>query len=224
MQRVNRTTYAVLGFLTWGPMSGYDIKKAVEQSTANFWCESYGQIYPILRRLIERGLAARSSRGERSSGARERQVYRITDRGREELRRWLLEPTEPPTVRHELLLKLFFARQVEPLAAKRQIESFRRHHAGLLSRYAGIRDRIRSEHAGSPDLPFWLLTLRYGELERQAVIAWCDEALGAIGRLARARRAAAPATRSAARRERGGPKAPRVKPRARTRSIRGGET
>ena len=31
MSRLNRTTQAILGFLTWGPMSGYDVKKAVEQ-------------------------------------------------------------------------------------------------------------------------------------------------------------------------------------------------
>jgi PadR family transcriptional regulator, regulatory protein AphA len=185
MQRANRTAYAVLGFLTWGPMSGYDIKKTVEESTANFWCESYGQIYPILRRLTEEGLATRAARDPKSRGGRERQVYRITERGHEELRRWLRDPTEPPTVRHELLLKLFFARQAAPETAHEQVESFRRHHANLLSRYAGIRTRIQKEHAASDDLPFWLLTLRYGELERRAVLTWCDEALALLASLGR---------------------------------------
>jgi PadR family transcriptional regulator, regulatory protein AphA len=185
MQRANRTAYAVLGFLTWGPMSGYDIKKTVEQSTANFWCESYGQIYPILRRLTEDRLAVRAARDAKNRGGRERQAYRITERGQEELRRWLREPTEPPKVRHELLLKLFFARQAAAGAAREQIESFRRHHAELLSHYAGIRSRLEEEHAGSEDLPFWLLTLRYGELERRAVLTWCDEALALLTSLDR---------------------------------------
>jgi PadR family transcriptional regulator, regulatory protein AphA len=216
MQRANRTTYAVLGFLTWGPMSGYDIKKAVEQSTANFWCESFGQIYPILRRLTEDGLAVRSPRDEKSHGARERQVYRITERGREELRRWLLEPTEPPRVRHELLLKLFFAREVAADVAREQIESFRHHHTELLTRYGGIRARLEKDHAGSPDLPWWLLTLRYGELERQAVMTWCDEALAAIARIDR--RASAKGKLSSR-----SPRRPRTSPHPRARRIQGGQ-
>jgi DNA-binding PadR family transcriptional regulator len=47
MARVNGTRQVVLGFLTWRPMSGYDIKKIVEQSVSNFWSESYGQGWPV---------------------------------------------------------------------------------------------------------------------------------------------------------------------------------
>jgi len=60
MASPSRTIYAVLGFLTVRPMSGYDIKKAVEVSIANFWTESYGQIYPVLKRLTEQGLVEKS--------------------------------------------------------------------------------------------------------------------------------------------------------------------
>ena len=38
------------------PMSGYEIKQAVDQSTRFFWAASYGQIYPQLRRLESEGL------------------------------------------------------------------------------------------------------------------------------------------------------------------------
>ncbi len=49
MARENKTKYALLGLLNVCPGSGYDIKKLMEQSTSNFWNESYGQIYPILK-------------------------------------------------------------------------------------------------------------------------------------------------------------------------------
>jgi PadR family transcriptional regulator AphA len=32
-------------------MSGYDIRKTVQESIRFFWSESYGQIYPALKRL-----------------------------------------------------------------------------------------------------------------------------------------------------------------------------
>ncbi|MGH9601902.1 MAG: PadR family transcriptional regulator, partial [Terriglobales bacterium] len=47
----NTTRFALLGLLSLGPQSGYDLKKRMEQSIAHFWSESYGQIYPTLRRL-----------------------------------------------------------------------------------------------------------------------------------------------------------------------------
>ena len=50
MARSNRTRYTVLGTLTHGPMTGYDIKKFIESSINNFWRESYGQIDNGFRR------------------------------------------------------------------------------------------------------------------------------------------------------------------------------
>ena len=47
----NKSKYAIMGMLSMGPMSGYDIKKRFEKSLSYFWNESYGQIYPILRKL-----------------------------------------------------------------------------------------------------------------------------------------------------------------------------
>ncbi|MBI2681690.1 MAG: PadR family transcriptional regulator, partial [Acidobacteriales bacterium] len=104
--RVQRqsTPFAILALLTLKPMSGYELKKLMQGSIAHFWTESYGQIYPALRKLASECLAQRKT--ERSSGKPERQVYRITTKGRTVLRRWLeSEPrVQPP--RSELLLKL----------------------------------------------------------------------------------------------------------------------
>src|SRR5437867_4405478 len=107
MPRSNKTTHVVLGLLGVSPMTGYDIKKQVEEVTGHFWRESFGQIYPVLGRLCAEGLVTRSA--ERNGGRR-RFVYRITPRGRQALRRWLRTPPEPDPVRRELLLKLFFGR------------------------------------------------------------------------------------------------------------------
>src|SRR2546430_2188497 len=53
---MNAVTPVVLGMLSLGPRSGYDIKTVVDRSTRFFWAASYGQIYPELRRLEEEGL------------------------------------------------------------------------------------------------------------------------------------------------------------------------
>ena len=93
MATPNRTHFAILGFLTHGPMSGYDIKKLVEESTENFWSESFGQLYPALRRLTQVGLIEKNE--EPSLGGRPRHIDNINDRGRAALTAWLREPTAP---------------------------------------------------------------------------------------------------------------------------------
>src|SRR5579859_5397507 len=103
MAKENKSKYAVLGMVSISPISGYMLKKAFEQSVANFWNESYGQIYPILKQLNDEGLT--TSQAEKQAGKPERYVYTITDKGREELRRWLTEPIEYSVERNELLLK-----------------------------------------------------------------------------------------------------------------------
>lgn len=181
MPAPNRTRYAVLGFLTQQPMSGYDIKKAVERSIDNFWSESFGQIYPILKRLSEEGLVEKEAAAE--NGKRPRHVYSITEKGREELRGWLREPTAAPQLRVELLLKLFFGGQADAQTNRRQIEAYRERVASDLDRYRSIATWLKSEQADHADLPFWLITLRYGEREREALLGWCDEALSALDRI-----------------------------------------
>ena len=40
----NSVTPVILGLLSYAPMSGYDMKQAVDRSTRFFWAASYGQI------------------------------------------------------------------------------------------------------------------------------------------------------------------------------------
>ncbi len=172
----------MLGFLTWGPMSGYDIKKTIEGSISNFWRESYGQIYPILKRIEAEGLATCSRRA--SEGGRDRNVYSITEAGRADLQRWLGDATPPPRLRNELLLKLFFGRQGDPATLLGRLEEQRRDQLEALERYSQIRLELEASASGQPDLPYWLMTLRYGESEARALIDWCDETLSTLRELA----------------------------------------
>src|SRR6266513_2814284 len=65
-------TPVVLGLLSLGPRSGYDIKAVVDRSTRFFWAASYGQIYPELRRLEEDGLIEGEDAPRRGRAARTR--------------------------------------------------------------------------------------------------------------------------------------------------------
>src|ERR1700744_4854437 len=90
--REKASRFAVLGMLSMGSKSGYDIKKTIAVSTANFWSESYGNIYPVLKQLLAEG----AIKAEKSSSedARRKQLYRITASGRQMLLEWLRQPVE----------------------------------------------------------------------------------------------------------------------------------
>jgi DNA-binding PadR family transcriptional regulator len=184
--RENRSQYAILGALTLGPMSGYDLKQFADESVRHFWAESFGQIYPILRRLEADGLVARQPAppAPAASGpptGRERIVYGITDAGRAALARWVGEPPHHEVGRVEVLLKLFFARNGPPGTAEHLLRAFRAEHAARLERYAAVERRLRAERGTFADLPYWLATLSYGRHVSRALVAWCDESLAALG-------------------------------------------
>ena len=108
MSKENKSKYALLGVLSLGSMSGYDLKKTIEESVGYFWKENYAQIYPMLKVLEHEGLAVGST--EKHEGKPDRRVYTITEHGKEVLKDWLVEPFGGMQVeRNELLLKLFWA-------------------------------------------------------------------------------------------------------------------
>jgi PadR family transcriptional regulator AphA len=177
----NKSKYAVLGALSISPGSGYDIKKLMEQSTSNFWNESYGQIYPILKQLIEEGLA--TSQAEKQEGKPERYVYTLTERGTEELQRWLTEPVEYVVERNELLLKLYFGKHVPVEKNIEHARTFQQLQTQVLRKYENIESYLQAGVASNPDLLYPLLTLRYGIHRCRALLVWCEETLATLQKL-----------------------------------------
>lgn len=184
MARRSRTEMAILGFLTWFPMSGYDIKKAIDGSISNFWSESYGQIYPILKRLAVAGLVEpdpTKPNASKPGSGRPSQAYRLAEPGRAALAEWLGRPPEPEPLRNELLLKLFFGRSNPPGVNVRHVVRCREQAVARLEEYAAIERDLRQQHRSHPDLPYWLITLGYGKHTQRALLAWCDDTLATLG-------------------------------------------
>jgi PadR family transcriptional regulator AphA len=179
--RASTSRFAILGVLSLGAMSGYDVKKLIERSIAHFWNESYGQIYPILNRLAAEGLTAR--RREKQRGKPDRHVYSLTEKGHQELSRWLAVPARFEPFRSELLLKLFLGDAGRVADSITQIRHYEAGQRGLLDTYLEIERRLREEMAGHPQLPFSLVTLHYGQHRCRAMLAWCAESIRALDRL-----------------------------------------
>ncbi len=174
-----RTSYPILGLLTERPMSGYDLKKAIEATFGHFWSESYGQIYPALKQLSQEGLIRRQSgsAGSEAGGNVPRRIWRLTPQGAASLRNWLQEPARRQVERNELLLKVYLAAGSDRVAARRHLQDHREATGLRRDLLAGIEGRLRRLTPETPELVGWLISVRYGVMEAEAGLRWCDEAL-----------------------------------------------
>jgi PadR family transcriptional regulator AphA len=181
MTRSSSTSEALLGLLTIEPMSGYDLGQMVKASIGHFWNESYGQIYPNLKRLKAEGLVA--AKRERQKGKPDRHVYSITGEGREHLARWLAVPPQPEIPRNELLLKLFFGAQASPGTLIGYVDGMVETHRAVLGKFEQAEREI-ARNRRYPDAPYWKMAARFGELELKAHLRWAKEALAELNRIA----------------------------------------
>jgi DNA-binding PadR family transcriptional regulator len=166
---MNAVTPVLLGLLSLGPRSGYDIKTVVDRSTRFFWAASYGQIYPELRRLESEGLIE----GEDApKGGRSRRVYRITRAGRDALREWLLGSTVTIEYRDESLLRLFFADALPREQALLVLEGRKKGHEQYLEVLRAI-----AALPGGKDPDFVDLVLRWGIEFNEWGAQWCEKHL-----------------------------------------------
>jgi PadR family transcriptional regulator AphA len=186
MKRLNQSQFALLGLLSMGESSGYDLKQLSGWSVAHFWREGYGQIYPALKKMSADGLIRR--RTEQTPGRPDRHLYSLTAAGRKELNLWLSRPVVDDVPRSELLLKLFFG-GLSPLQISREhIAEHRERNTAALATYAATRKRLEKECATDPQKPFWLMTLSYGEAMAGAAMKWCDATLSELAEPVEARK------------------------------------
>ena len=169
------TEAAVLGLLSDGPRSGYDLRKAVELSVGYFWGPAKSQIYAVLPRLVESGLA--SVRRVAQDQRPDKSVYRLTRAGRAALKTWIEEtpaPRDPD--RNPLLLKVFFGDVASPEIL-----------AGHIRERRSEAEKLRSflEELDEDDLHA-KLTIRWGLEYSAAVIRWAKHAERELGRRSRA--------------------------------------
>lgn len=182
MPRPNRTEPALLGLLALEPRSGYDLKQAVAEQLSHFWSESFGNIYPTLRRLQERGWL--SAREEREQGRPPRTVYSVTSAGREALDRWLARPVEPVRPRNELLLRMFLGPLSDPVALAGQVRQEAERWRAELATLEEVLGRLEAGPGAGDSTAYWALTAAYGVRVFRALLEWSEEASAALAYMA----------------------------------------
>lgn len=175
MNRANKSWAAVLGLLGLGPNSGYGVRKELRDRVGPLWSESFGQIYPILRGLVDAGLA--ESLGGPGGNGRTRRDYDLTPAGRAALQSWISRSATAQPARDELLLKVILGRHLAPSECSRHL----REHQDTLDARAqtcrALEFRLRSNPEPDERSGDRLLSLRLELLTLEARLTWCRETL-----------------------------------------------
>lgn len=171
--------HAILVLLETEPSSGYDLLKQFKESLGYFWNASHQQLYQQLKRMTEEGWLTYQL--EKQSDRPDRKVYRVTESGRQALRKWLKEPARPNRINDALLVKLFAGEPGDYQDLAGEIRRHRAIHQHTLDKLRAIEARFQAmgpEKRRQLQLPF--LTLRRGLLGEEAWLAWADEALAEL--------------------------------------------
>jgi DNA-binding PadR family transcriptional regulator len=173
--------HAILGFLRYGPLSGYDLKERFDLSVRHFWPADQSQIYRVLAKLDEQGYAR--VKVVEQENRPDRKVYSITKAGREELYRWLTTPLEMEGGRNASLVQVFFSAQ---LANQEILEIFRRAAEQCRSLLEHLRkvpaqaNRFTAEVEDPREAWCWFLTLECGIRMNEAKLAWMEDVIARI--------------------------------------------
>lgn len=173
--------YAILGFLNYGPLSGYDLKKVFDNTVQHFWTADQSQIYRTLSRLTERGWAEIEviEQTERP----DRKVYHITQIGRDELLLWLAGPTPESVSRSAALIQVFFFGQMEDEVIQKKFEVYAHTMRGVLNRYEELKGELTSSLPATcsrREQFFWLSTLDLGIRTTRSNLDWAESIIGQL--------------------------------------------
>jgi len=96
--------YAILGILSTQSLTGYDLKKIIQDSSFMYWSGNNNQIYKALVELLNLGFVTNEIQMQESSPAKK--IYTITAEGVVELKRWVLSTPEIAEIKKTFLIQL----------------------------------------------------------------------------------------------------------------------
>jgi DNA-binding PadR family transcriptional regulator len=161
--------HGLLALLERGPMYGYQLRAAFEESTGGTWPLNIGQVYTTLNRLDRDGLVralAESEGGQRP--------YEITDGGRAELAVWFATPiSRADRPRDELAIKLALALTTPGVDVRAVVQTQRTASMRMLQEYTRLKSRDERRGDRPAELS-WRLVLDAMIFQAEAEIRWLD--------------------------------------------------
>lgn len=173
--RLPTTSFAVMGLLSFNPMSGYELTGFIEHSIAHFWPIAKSQVYGELTRLEELGYVESSD--VKQERLPDKRTYSLTEEGSKVLDEWLSDSdVGPDRFRVSFLVKYFFGHRMPKDSLIAMLERYR-------DRSKKVIDELRPVVEKTPESQesFYPITAAlFGLRHLEANVAWTEEVLDKV--------------------------------------------
>lgn len=175
-------SHGILGFLTYGEMSGYDLAKAFGSSLDFFWHAQTSHIYLELKKLEQSGFVA--GRLIQQQEKPNKKLYHLTEAGQQEFFRWLGEADNGFTreFKSSFLMKVFFSGSVPPAQSVAMLQGFIAGCEAYLAQLAQTPQTIREygRQVEPYQALYWELTADFGHGFMELCIAWARRCIARL--------------------------------------------
>lgn len=167
--------YFVLGLLAQQSMSGYDIRRFLKSPSWLIGSPSSGSLYPILRALLEEGLAT----VETIPGLDKppKKIYTITKAGRQDLQVWIDQSAVSKAPLKAFVMRLLLAGNFSHAGLTAHLQQRR---AQVAAHYDALHQAV--EVSQEKDDPGQFLAVDYGLALATAELSWLDHMLGELSK------------------------------------------
>lgn len=162
--------YIILGMVLKDDLTGYDIKKYIENGIGIFYKASFGSLYPALKKLTEKGCLIMY---ERPQGGRQKNYYKITDEGQKIFMDWLASPMNVLDGTNTHLAKVYFFDMLPVDIRERQLLGYEINNQNYLRKLESLEkdfDKLDNKDCFYHKLS----TLSYGICITRETIRWCQ--------------------------------------------------
>ncbi|MCL2360452.1 MAG: PadR family transcriptional regulator [Defluviitaleaceae bacterium] len=160
--------YILIGMVLETELTGYDIKKEVENSIGNFYKVSYGRMYPHLKTLTDKGLLTMT---EQMEGKRLKRYYRATTKGKKTFMEWLSAPIDLKASGEAQLAQIFFYGELPKEVRDIRLQEYEIYIQQTLMQYESIAKVVPTDGLDEKDY-YGISTLYYGLQNVHNIIRW----------------------------------------------------
>ena len=160
--------FIAMGMVLNEALTGYDIKKEIEEGVGNFYKASYGSLYPALKKLADKGYLTMD---EQPDSNRLKKYYKATEAGKTTFLEWLSSPFDENSSSDSLLARIYFFGKLPEDIRNRQLQEYELHYRQILRKLQTMEQRFSVSVEDDRDY-FEISTLYLGLQHLQDSIRW----------------------------------------------------
>jgi len=157
-----------MGMVLENELTGYDIKKEVENSIGNFYKANYGRLYPALSKLADKGYLTMN---EQMQGKRLKKYYKTTELGKQVFLEWLSSPVDPNMNGDAQRAQIFFYGELPKEIRDKRLQEYELFAEQAVQQLENIAKMLPDEGMSEKDY-FGISTLYYGLQNAHNTLRW----------------------------------------------------